>query len=138
MFYKHGHAKRASRTAEYKAWENMISRCHTNQAIYARYRIKGIIVCEKWRNSFSEFLADMGPRPSPRHSVDRINNDGNYEPGNCRWATGTEQMLNGRWKDYRKPICNVEGCTGIGNRKGLCNKHYLRIWYKSHHPPTHS
>lgn len=60
---------------------------------WRRYIQKGITVCDRW-NKFENFLADMGERPSPIHTIDRINNDGNYEPGNCRWATPLEQMQN--------------------------------------------
>lgn len=61
---------------------------------YRYYGGRGITVCGRWRESFDAFLADMGPRPSPKHSIDRVNNNGNYEPGNCRWATAHEQHLN--------------------------------------------
>lgn len=82
-------------TAEYRAWCNMKDRCsRPSAANYARYGGRGISVCEAWAASFEVFLAEMGQRPSPSHSLDRINNDGNYEPGNCRWATIAEQQRN--------------------------------------------
>lgn len=86
---------RLSRTPEYHAWNAMIHRC-TNEKYnnYKYYGGRGIKVCKKWNNSFENFLADMGKRPSSKHSLDRINNDGNYEPSNCRWATKKQQMSN--------------------------------------------
>lgn len=63
---------------------------------YARYGAQGIRVCDRWLNSFTAFLEDMGPRPSPAHSIDRINPFGNYEPGNCRWADPKTQRHNRR------------------------------------------
>jgi hypothetical protein len=76
---------------------SMIQRCHSpNCRGFKHYGGRGITVCERWRKSLKAFLADMGPRPSTKHSLDRINNDGNYEPGNCRWATQREQMANTR------------------------------------------
>lgn len=86
-----------SRSPEYRAWSHMRRRCFDTKATaYPRYGAKGIIVCPQWRNDFAAFLADMGRKPSPAHSIDRINNDGNYTPKNCRWATFTEQQNNKR------------------------------------------
>jgi hypothetical protein len=83
-----------SRSPEYAAWHHMIERCtQPNHKSWAAYGGRGINVCDRWR-SFESFLADMGKRPSPQHSIDRIDNDGGYEPGNCRWATTAEQQRN--------------------------------------------
>lgn len=87
----------ASRSKIYRIWASMIGRCtNTRDPRYADYGGRGILVCERWKLSFEAFRDDMGPRPSSKHSVDRINNDGNYEPSNCRWATSSQQSLNSR------------------------------------------
>jgi hypothetical protein len=84
------------RTPEYFAWDNMRQRCgNPKHPEYKNYGARGIKVCERWK-LFINFFADMGERPSPELSLDRINNDGNYEPGNCRWATPKEQANNQR------------------------------------------
>lgn len=85
------------RRPEYKTWENAIQRCtNPNHSSYERYGGRGIRVCEEWRDSFLAFFEHVGPRPSPAHSIDRIDNDGDYEPGNVRWATDREQRANTR------------------------------------------
>jgi hypothetical protein len=85
-----------SKVPGYDNWWRMIHRCtNSNWKHYKDYGGRGIKVCDRWMK-FDNFYIDMGPRPSDGHSLDRINNDGNYEPGNCRWATQSVQSANKR------------------------------------------
>lgn len=85
-----------SHTKTYNTWARMIDRCNNqNHPGYKYYGARGIQVCDRWRYSFENFLADMGEHPAGL-SIDRINNDGGYEPGNCRWATSKQQAANKR------------------------------------------
>lgn len=87
-------AQRIAARPEWEAWYQMIRRCEkSTHPNYARYGGRGIKVCERWHR-FESFIADMGPRPDASHTLDRVNNDGNYEPNNCRWATRKEQAIN--------------------------------------------
>jgi hypothetical protein len=118
---KHGNnTKQYGPTAEYRAWRHMMSRCRNkNEPAFIWYGKRGIQVSDRW-NDFSIFLQDMGKRPSTKHSIDRIDCNGNYEPGNCRWATMKEQQRNRRNNRIltvdRITASLVEHCERLGVR----------------------
>lgn len=94
---KHGGARRGAVRTEFETWGNMIGRCEDPKCpMFPNYGGRGITVCAEWRRDFAAFFAHVGPKPSPKHSIDRIDNDRGYEPGNVRWATATEQSRNRR------------------------------------------
>ena len=99
---KHGHNSRKGASPTYRSWHEMNSRCHGSPKApnFAKYGARGVTVCDRWRreDGFQNFLADMGERP-PGTSIDRIDNDKNYESGNCRWATVAEQHANQRYRN---------------------------------------
>ena len=108
-------------TPEYKAWVGMRKRCCSpNNASYASYGGRGIRVCDEWMTSFENFFRDLGPRPGPGYSLERIDVNGNYEPTNCKWATIAEQNRNRRdnliieFDGRRQTLSLWAAETGIG------------------------
>ena len=106
-------------TPEHAAWRYALARCYCQGAgNYKYYGGRGITMCERWRNDFAAFLADMGPRP-PRTTLDRIDSDGNYEPGNCRWADKRTQQNNCRsnrrvsWHGWTMTLAEWERLYGL-------------------------
>lgn len=121
----HGHACKRKRTPEYGSWLSMRRRClEPRHKAFARYGGRGITVCERWLNSFSEFLSDMGPRPLGT-TLDRIIGTGNYEPGNCRRATPLKQARNSTWI---KPLPSGRTIPEISRETGLS----LKTLYQRH------
>src|SRR5690242_14931199 len=119
MFFKHGHAKRGIESSAYGSWMAMRQRCGNPRCRrYSDYGGRGIRICERW-NDFASFLDDMGERPKGT-SIDRYPDpDGNYEPGNCRWATAEEQSRNRTstklltFRGLTKPMCDWAEDIGI-------------------------
>lgn len=96
----HGMTKGGKFSPEYRCWASMLTRCsNPNNKDWLLYGGRGITVCDRWHD-FTAFFTDMGERPTPRHSIDRKDGDGNYEPDNCRWATPKEQARN--WKSRNR------------------------------------
>ena len=120
-------------SSEYSTWAMMIQRtCTATCKDYPLYGGRGISVCERWHNSFEAFLEDMGPKPSTRHSIDRINNNGNYEPGNCRWVTSVEQAnntrRNRRFMFYGKTMSLAQWCRISAVSPTLARTRLNRGW----------
>lgn len=130
----HKETHKRTKTPEYQAWVSMLSRCYREGDIsYPNYGGRGITVCERWEASFENFLVDMSGRPSPEHSLDRYpNNDGNYEPGNVRWASQREQSQNRRTNVVltfnRETHCVSERARITGIPKHALEQRVRRGW----------
>lgn len=132
IFVRHGEYSRGL-SAEYRIWRGLITRCTNHRGReWPNYGGRGIRVCERWRADFNAFLADMGRRPTSAHSIDRIDNDGHYEPGNCRWATDTEQAANKRnnvtltWRG--RTLHLAEWARQLGIKKTTIRERLRRGW----------
>lgn len=115
----HGFCRKSGRASEYTSWSMMKNRCSNPKANrYHNYGGRGIKVCKRW-NKFENFLADMGLKPTPKHSLERINNNGDYEPSNCRWATPKEQGQNTSTnvmlevRGFKRPLTTWAVISGI-------------------------
>ena len=135
---------RKSKTSEYKIWQSMKQRCYnSNLKAYKHYGGRGICVCDRWLNSFENFSQDMGLRPSISHQIDRTDNDGNYEPGNCEWSTNTENSnnrsnskwwyINGSKFNSLHDAAKVYN-TPIRELRKLCDKRMLGCYSEQKYP----
>lgn len=116
-----------SNKPEWLAWNSMIERCERkSHPAFKNYGLRGIKVCRRWRRSYPLFLADVGRRPSPSHSLNRIENDGNYEPGNVNWATRTEQARNRR----SNRIIEIDGVRKTATE--WANHFHINYWTACH------
>jgi hypothetical protein len=121
------------KTPEFRIWGAMLERCQRpNHRYFHRYGGRGITVCDRWRYSFQAFLDDMGERPSPQHSLNRIDNDGNYEPGNVRWALSTEQNRNRSDNHFvtfqGETLCLTDWARRVGIGKATLRRRIMAGW----------
>lgn len=131
--HRHGFAARGKKPPEYYAWQHMIARCYRPTSHhYHRYGGRGIVVCDKWKRDFNAFYRDMGPRPTSQHQIDRINNDGNYEPDNCRWAVRTVNCRNRSTNRILtlgdKSLCIADWADEVGIRAKIISERINAGW----------
>ncbi len=125
---RHGGARKGARSHEYRCWQAMKARCQNpNDKNYSRYGARGLAVCQRWSDDYELFLADMGPAPSPLHTIDRKDNFIGYSPENCRWATQEEQQQNrtntkldaSKVADIRRRLAGGESVRSIALAHGV-------------------
>ena len=127
----HGYSAHGKKSGEYNSWQNAKDRCFNEKAkMYPWYGARGITMCERWKDSFENFIADMGDRPTKYHSLDRINVHGNYEPGNCKWSTKAQQNNNKQssirfsWKGETRSLMEIAVMETLHYE---CLRYYIRI-----------
>ncbi len=122
-----------SKSAEYRIWCHLRERCENTKCVsYVHYGMRGIRVSPEWSRSFEQFMADMGLRPGPRYEIDRINNNGDYKHGNCRWTTKTQNARNKRSNRILshdgKRMCISQWAELLGMRPYVITNRLLRGW----------
>jgi hypothetical protein len=141
---KHGATHEGKRPPEYTAWMNIRRRCHSPIASdYSRYGGRGISVCDEWIDDFSRFFFDMGPRPSSRHSIERLDNDAGYSKSNCIWATSQVQANNRRNTIFivldGEKISLPDACRKMSVNYNMVKRRRLLGWpqHRWFEPPRH-
>ena len=124
----HGHARPGvCRSVEYSTWARIVARCENpKNPAFNDYGGRGIRVCARWRASFSAFLADMGYRPDKGYSIERLNVNGHYEPGNCTWATAKQQARNRRSSRFVSLDGETLSVAEWSERTGICSSTIIR------------
>ncbi|MCK1367625.1 hypothetical protein [Bradyrhizobium sp. 62] len=129
----HGHTKNGKLTSEYNSWRNMRDRCrYPTSDNWLMYGGRGIKVCQRWDTSFDNFLEDMGLKPTPKHTIGRVDQDGDYEPSNCQWETVPQQNRNRRDNRFiiycGQTVTIAEACRLAGLPRGRVNARLRAGW----------
>ena len=129
MSKTHGCAQRGNKTSEYMAWQNMKGRCLNDKIpTFKRYGGRGISICARWVDSFENFINDMGLKPSCDHSLDRIDNNENYSPANCKWSTQKEQVNNREMSIKHKGELAIEASQRLNGSMSLVSSRLKKGW----------
>lgn len=123
--WKHGESELDIKSPEYEAWSHMMSRCYNpNSKDYRNYGARGIVVCDSWVKNLVNFIDDIGRRPTPKHTLGRKDNNGNYEPSNCEWQTRTKQARNRRTN--RLTLSEAREVRMLYNHRGYSQRELAR------------